>query len=127
MYNIVQESEELGGRLKANKEANVLADVDKENVHTYTRRRRAVSTRIGGISTASRFFSTAEESVSTVGASMPVSTAGMVQEVNIGIPSPVIVKDKGKGKMEDSEDEQSKRTKLQQEQERVGHEAAVRL
>ncbi|GJV82631.1 hypothetical protein Tco_1522529 [Tanacetum coccineum] len=80
-----------------------------------------------GISTASRFFSTAEESVSTVGASMPVSTAGMVQEVNIGIPSPVIVKDKGKGKMEDSEDEQSKRTKLQQEQERVGHEAAVRL
>ncbi|GJZ48114.1 hypothetical protein Tco_0601946 [Tanacetum coccineum] len=37
------------------------------------------------ISTASRLFSTAEESVSTVGASMPVSTAGMVQEVNISI------------------------------------------
>ncbi|GJR89976.1 hypothetical protein Tco_0213987 [Tanacetum coccineum] len=33
----------------------------------------------------------------------------------------------GKGKMEESEDEQSKRTKLQQEQDRLGHEAAVRL
>nr|GEW82877.1 integrase, catalytic region, zinc finger, CCHC-type, peptidase aspartic, catalytic [Tanacetum cinerariifolium] len=48
----------------------------------------------GGISTASRLFSTAEESVSTTGASMPVSTAGMVQRVNISIPSPVAVKDK---------------------------------
>ncbi|GJY67035.1 hypothetical protein Tco_0469273 [Tanacetum coccineum] len=98
--------------------SKVLADASKENVHTYTRRRRALSTGSGGISTASRLFSTAEESV---------STAGMVQEVNISIPSPVVVKDKGKGKMEESEDEQTKRTKLQQEQERLGHEAAVRL
>ncbi|GJY50775.1 hypothetical protein Tco_0441622 [Tanacetum coccineum] len=96
--------------------AKVLVDVAK----TYTRRRRAVSTGSGGISTV-------EESVSTTGASMPVSTAGMVQEVNISIPSSVVVKDKGKGKMEESEDEQTKRTKLQQEQERLGHEAAVRL
>nr|GEW62186.1 hypothetical protein [Tanacetum cinerariifolium] len=71
--------------------------------------------------------STAEESVSAVGVSMPVSTASMVQEVNINIPSPVVVKDKGKGKMEEYEDEQTKRTKLQQEQDRLGHEAAVRL
>ncbi|GJZ08744.1 hypothetical protein Tco_0543027 [Tanacetum coccineum] len=55
---------------------------------------------------------------------MPVSIARMVQEVNISIPSPVIVKDKDKGKMEESEDEQTKRTKLQQEQERLGHEVA---
>ncbi|GKF69862.1 hypothetical protein Tco_0202919, partial [Tanacetum coccineum] len=82
-------------------EAKVLADVAKENVHTYTRR-MAVSTG-------------------------SVSTTGMVQEVNISIPSPVIVKDKGKGKMEESEDEQSMRTKLQQEQERLGHEATLRL
>ncbi|GJW10044.1 hypothetical protein Tco_1575871 [Tanacetum coccineum] len=34
-----------------------------------------------------RIFSTAEESISTAGASMPVSTAGMVQQVNIIIPS----------------------------------------
>ncbi|GJY52196.1 hypothetical protein Tco_0443043 [Tanacetum coccineum] len=81
--------------------AKVLADAAKTNVHTYTRRRRAVSTGSGGISTA-------EESVSTAGASMPVSTAG-------------------KGKMEESKDEQTKRTKLQQEQERLGHEAVVRL
>ncbi|GJZ21027.1 putative ribonuclease H-like domain-containing protein [Tanacetum coccineum] len=94
----------------------VLADAAK-NVHTYTRRRRAVSTGSGGVSTASRLFSIAEESVSTAGASMPVSTAGMVQEVN---------KDKGKGIMIESEPEQTK-TKLQQRQERAGYEAAVRL
>nr|GFC38519.1 hypothetical protein [Tanacetum cinerariifolium] len=60
-----------------------LADASRKDVQTYTRRRRAVSTGSGGISTASRLFSIAEESVSTIGASMPVSTAGMVQEVNI--------------------------------------------
>ncbi|GJX48146.1 hypothetical protein Tco_0273336, partial [Tanacetum coccineum] len=76
--------------------AKVLVDADKENVHTYTRKRRAVSLGSGGISTASMLFSTAEESVSTAGASMPVSTTGMVQEVNISIPSPVVVKIKEK-------------------------------
>ncbi|GKC03276.1 hypothetical protein Tco_0994886 [Tanacetum coccineum] len=98
--------------------AKILADAAKTNVHTYTRRRRVVSTSSGGISTASRLFSTTEESV---------STAGMVQEINISIPLPVVIKDKGKGKMKESEDEQIKRTKLQQEQDRLGHEAAVRL
>nr|GEW89127.1 hypothetical protein [Tanacetum cinerariifolium] len=50
----------------------VLAEVAK--VHTYTRRRRrAISTASGGISTA-------KESVGTAGASMPVSTAGMVDK-----------------------------------------------
>ncbi|GKD90939.1 hypothetical protein Tco_1366446, partial [Tanacetum coccineum] len=86
--------------------AKVLADATKTNVHTYIRRRRAVSTGSGGISTA-------KESVSTADASMPVSNAGIVQEVNISIPTPVVVKDKGKGKMEESEGEQTKRTKLQ--------------
>ncbi|GKB55192.1 hypothetical protein Tco_0905945 [Tanacetum coccineum] len=61
--------------------AKVLADAAK-NINTYTRRRMAVSTGSGGVSTTSRLFSTAEESVSTAGASMPVSTAGTVQEVN---------------------------------------------
>ncbi|GJR45787.1 hypothetical protein Tco_1313890 [Tanacetum coccineum] len=91
--------------------------VAARNVQTYTRRRRAVSTGSGGVSTASRLFSSAEESVSTAGALMPVSTAGMVQEVN---------KDKGKGIMTESEPKQIK-TKLQQSQERAGYEAAVRL
>ncbi|GKF76922.1 hypothetical protein Tco_0229392, partial [Tanacetum coccineum] len=100
--------------------AKILADAAKTNVNTYTRRRRAVSTSSGGISTASRLFSTA-------GASMPVSTVGIVQEVNISIPSPIVIKDKGKGKMKESEDEQIKRTKLQQKQDMLGHEAAVRL
>ncbi|GKD92590.1 hypothetical protein Tco_1372427 [Tanacetum coccineum] len=84
----------------------VLVDAAK-NVHTYTKRRRAVSTGNGGVSAASRLFSTAEESVSTAGASMPVSTAGIVQEVN---------KNEGKGIMTESEPEQTK-TKLQQRQE----------
>ncbi|GJU05214.1 hypothetical protein Tco_1121644 [Tanacetum coccineum] len=61
--------------------AKVLADAAK-NVHAYTRRRRAVSTSSNGISTNSILFSTAEESVSTAGASMLVNTAGTVQEVN---------------------------------------------
>ncbi|GJW02449.1 hypothetical protein Tco_1561305 [Tanacetum coccineum] len=58
-----------------------------------------------------------KKGISTAGASMPVSNAGTVQEVN---------KDKGKGIMTESEPEQTK-TKLQQRQERAGYEAAVRL
>ncbi|GKD62775.1 hypothetical protein Tco_1300284 [Tanacetum coccineum] len=84
--------------------AKVLADAAKKNVNTYTRRRRAVSTGSEGVSTASRIFSTTEESVSTVGASMPVSTAGMIQQVNIIIPSSSeTTKDKGKAIMKESE------------------------
>ncbi|GJX72824.1 putative reverse transcriptase domain-containing protein [Tanacetum coccineum] len=74
--------------------AKIIADAAKTNVHTYTRRRRAVSTSSGGISAASRLFSTAKESVSIASASIPVSTVGMVQEVNISIPSLVVIKDK---------------------------------
>nr|GEV01926.1 retrovirus-related Pol polyprotein from transposon TNT 1-94 [Tanacetum cinerariifolium] len=59
--------------------AKVLPDTARRNVQTYTRR-GAVSTGSGRVSTASRMISTAEESVSTVGASMPVSTAGMVDK-----------------------------------------------
>ncbi|GKF66051.1 hypothetical protein Tco_0192568, partial [Tanacetum coccineum] len=95
--------------------AKVLADGTKKNVNTYTRRRRAVSTGNEGVSTASRIFSTAEESVSTDGASMPVITAGMVQQVNIIIPSSSettnTTKDKGKAIMQ--EFEQPKRSKIE--------------
>nr|GEW15933.1 hypothetical protein [Tanacetum cinerariifolium]GEW15936.1 hypothetical protein [Tanacetum cinerariifolium] len=82
-----------------NDETDFDADAARKNVQTYTRR-KAVSTGSGGISIASRLFSTAEESV---------------------------IKDKGKGKMKEYEDEHTKRTKLQQEQVRLGHEAPVRL
>nr|GEX53203.1 hypothetical protein [Tanacetum cinerariifolium] len=74
-------------------------------VHTYAKRRKEISTASGGISTA-------EELVSTAGASMPVSTAGMV--------------DKGKAIMQEFKHEQTT-IKLQQRQERAGYEAAVRL
>ncbi|GJY70346.1 ribonuclease H-like domain-containing protein [Tanacetum coccineum] len=98
------QSEDQLGVLSA---AKVLADAAKKNVNTYTRRRRAVSTGSEGVNTASRIFSTAEESVSTAGASMPVSTAGMVQQVNIIIPSSSetteTTKDKGKAIIQESE------------------------
>ncbi|GJT53272.1 putative ribonuclease H-like domain-containing protein [Tanacetum coccineum] len=56
--------------------AKVLADAAR--VHTYSRRRRAVSTGSGGVSTASSI----------------ASTAGMIQQVNIIIPSSSTTKDK---------------------------------
>ncbi|GKA74041.1 hypothetical protein Tco_0780343 [Tanacetum coccineum] len=65
--------------------AKVLADATR--VHTYSRRRRAVSTGSGGVSTASRI----------------VSTADMIQQVNIIIPSSSATKDKDIV-MSDSED-----------------------
>ncbi|GKE33211.1 hypothetical protein Tco_1452533, partial [Tanacetum coccineum] len=81
--------------------AKVLADAAK--VHTYSRRRRAVSTGSGG-----------------------VSTAGMIQQVNIIISSSSATKDKGKAIMTKSELEQITK-KLKQRQERAGYEAAIRL
>ncbi|GJV22155.1 hypothetical protein Tco_1371175, partial [Tanacetum coccineum] len=94
--------------------AKILVDVAR--VHTYSKRRRTVSTGSGGISTA-------EESVSIVGASMPVSTASRDQG---SIPLPSISKDKGKVIMTESEPEQAT-TKLKQRQEIAGYEATIRL
>ncbi|GJQ96674.1 hypothetical protein Tco_0007813 [Tanacetum coccineum] len=88
--------------------AKVLADAAK--VHTYSRRRRAVSTGSGGVSTASRI----------------ISTAGMIQQVNIIIPLSSATMDKGKAIMTKSEPKQTT-TKLKQRQERAGYEVAIRL
>ncbi|GJY04358.1 putative ribonuclease H-like domain-containing protein [Tanacetum coccineum] len=118
---LVQINAEDQGRFEDENDTQVLADASR--IHTYTRRRRAVSTGSGKLSTASRLISTAEELVSTIGASMLVSTAGMVQE---SIPSPRATKDKGKAIMTESEPEQTT-TKLKQRQERDGYEAAIRL
>ncbi|GJS26115.1 hypothetical protein Tco_0486735 [Tanacetum coccineum] len=74
--------------------AKILVDVAR--VHTYSRRRRTVSTVSGGISTA-------EESVSTAGASMPVSTTGMDQG---SIPSPSASKDKAAIRLQEQLDEE---------------------
>nr|GEX88685.1 hypothetical protein [Tanacetum cinerariifolium] len=94
--------------------AKILADADR--VHTYSGRRKTVST-------ASRIISTAEETVSADGVSMQVSTAGMVQE---STSSPRATKDKGKEIMTESEPKQTT-TKLRERQERAGYEAAIRL
>ncbi|GKC71346.1 hypothetical protein Tco_1117229, partial [Tanacetum coccineum] len=93
------QQDQLKDHLRVFSAAKVLADAARKrkevvHVHSYTGRKRAVSTGSGGISTV-------EELVSTAGASMPVSTAGMVQEVSI--PSPVATKDKGKANMQESE------------------------
>ncbi|GJW38768.1 hypothetical protein Tco_0064613 [Tanacetum coccineum] len=101
--------------------AKVLTDVAR--VHTYSRRRRTVSTGSGEVSTASRIISTAEETVSTAGASMPVSTVGLVQEIT---SSSRASKDKGKAVITKSEPEQIA-SKLKERQERVGYEAAIKL
>ncbi|GKE30770.1 hypothetical protein Tco_1446154 [Tanacetum coccineum] len=71
------------------KQGRMIEEIDQDAGVTLVTptRRRAVSTSSGGISTT-------EESVSTAGESMLVSTAGMVQEVNISIHLPVVVKDK---------------------------------
>ncbi|GKA38995.1 hypothetical protein Tco_0731546 [Tanacetum coccineum] len=79
--------------------AKILADAAKTNIHIYTRRRRVVSTSSGGISTTSRLFSTTEESV---------STAGMVQEINISIPLPVVIKDKAAVRLQEELDEEER-------------------
>ncbi|GKE89621.1 hypothetical protein Tco_1567096, partial [Tanacetum coccineum] len=71
-------------------------------------RRRAVSTGSGEISTA-------EESV---------STAGMVQEVNINTPSSVATKDKGKDIMQESE---SPKKMKQREQIQISKDEEVAL
>ncbi|GJR87123.1 putative ribonuclease H-like domain-containing protein [Tanacetum coccineum] len=77
--------------------AKIFADVAR--VHTYSRRRRTVSTCSGEISTA-------KESVSTTGALMPVSTAGMDQG---SIPSPSESKDKAIRLKEQLDEEERQR------------------
>ncbi|GJV35954.1 hypothetical protein Tco_1408431 [Tanacetum coccineum] len=101
--------------------AKVLTDAAR--VHTYSRRRRAVSTGSVKVSTVSRIISTAKETVSTYGASMPVSTASIVQE---STSSPRASKDKGKAIITEFEPKKTT-TKLKEIQERVGYEAAIRL
>ncbi|GJU22370.1 hypothetical protein Tco_1155712 [Tanacetum coccineum] len=105
---VSSQEDQLRDQLGVLSATKVLADAAR--VHTYSRRRRAVSTGSGGVSTASRI----------------VSTAGMIQQVNIIIPSSSATKDKGKAIMTKSEPKQTT-TKSKQRQERAGYEAAIRL
>nr|GEX50982.1 hypothetical protein [Tanacetum cinerariifolium] len=79
----------------------ILADATR--VHTYSRKRREVSTGSGRVSTASRIISTAEETVSTVGVSVPDSTTDMVQE---STSAPRATKDKGAGGLKSDAEEE---------------------
>ncbi|GJS00193.1 hypothetical protein Tco_0316701 [Tanacetum coccineum] len=88
--------------------AKVLTDVAR--VHTYSRRIRTFSNVSGKVSIASRIISTTEETVSTVGALMPVSIAGRIISTSketvsiVGASMP-----------------------LKERQERSGYEAAIKL
>nr|GFA47932.1 hypothetical protein [Tanacetum cinerariifolium] len=85
------------------KQGRMIEDIDQDaritlvtpkkvtRVHTYSRRRRTISTGSGKVSTASRIISTADETISTAGVLMQVSTAVMVQE---STPSPRATKNK---------------------------------
>ncbi|GJU40257.1 hypothetical protein Tco_1193214 [Tanacetum coccineum] len=91
----------------SSKQGRIIEEIDQDagvTLVTPTHSQEDQPKDYGRVSTASRLFSTIEESVSIAGASIPVSTAGTVQEVN---------KDKGKGIMTESEPEQTK-TKLPQ-------------
>ncbi|GKA59913.1 hypothetical protein Tco_0759226 [Tanacetum coccineum] len=91
----------------SSKQGRMIEEIDQDvgvtlmhanEVHTYSRRRRAVSTGSGGVSTASRI----------------VSTSDMIQQVNIIILSSSATKEKGKAIMTESEPEQTT-TKLKQD------------
>nr|GEW58960.1 ribonuclease H-like domain, reverse transcriptase, RNA-dependent DNA polymerase [Tanacetum cinerariifolium] len=83
----------LSNKLGVISVAKILADATR--VHTYNRRRREVSTGRDGVSTVSGIISTAEETISTTGVSMPVTS------------SPRATRDKGKAIMIESEPEQT--------------------
>nr|GEX28422.1 xylulose kinase-1 [Tanacetum cinerariifolium] len=118
---LIGQEDQPEDQLRVLSASKILADATR--IHTYSRRRRAVSSGSGGVSTASRIISTAKETVSTAGVSMTVSIAGMVQE---STSSPRATKDKGKAIMIESKPEQTT-TKLRERQKRAGYEAAIRL
>ncbi|GJU28157.1 hypothetical protein Tco_1166778 [Tanacetum coccineum] len=126
MYNIVQESGELGCRLESNieddeedledssKQGRMIEEIDQDAgvtlvTPTHSQEDQPEDQLGVFISTGSGRISTPEESVNIAGASMPV-----------------IIKDKGKAKMDEYEPDQTK-TKLQQRQERASYKAAIRL
>nr|GEX93261.1 uncharacterized mitochondrial protein AtMg00810-like [Tanacetum cinerariifolium] len=76
---LMGQEDQLEDQLRVLSAAKILFDATR--VHTNSRRRRAVSTGRDGVGTTSRIISTAEETVSTAGVSMPVSTAEIAQRL----------------------------------------------
>ncbi|GKB04396.1 hypothetical protein Tco_0832539, partial [Tanacetum coccineum] len=105
----------------------VLADAARkrmsiENVHTYTRRRRAVSTANDEVSTASR-------TISIVGASMPSEPPKKIKK---RVQIQMSIDEELAQKLHEEEQarfnaEQEAKFKEEQEQERLDHEAAMRI
>ncbi|GJR38784.1 hypothetical protein Tco_1214468 [Tanacetum coccineum] len=101
-------------KVSAQEEAHTQQDQPEDHLRIL-KKRRAVSTGSGEISTA-------KESVSTAGASMPVSTAGMVQEAST--PSSVATMDNGKAIMQESE---SPKKMKQREQIQISRDEEIAL
>ncbi|GJX22274.1 hypothetical protein Tco_0226719 [Tanacetum coccineum] len=96
----------------SSKQGRMIKEIDQDGGITLVTPTKVSSPSKDQLEDQLGLFSTAEESVSTAGTSMPVSTAGMVQEVNISIPSPVVVKDKVRLQEELDEEERQRMARV---------------
>ncbi|GKE90341.1 hypothetical protein Tco_1567816, partial [Tanacetum coccineum] len=92
---------------QARRRAKIVVSNDEEDLEDSSKQGRMIEeiNQDAGVTLVTPTHSQKDQLVqlSTAGASMPVSTAGIVQEVNISIPSPVVVKDKGKEELDEEE------------------------
>ncbi|GJR08556.1 hypothetical protein Tco_0791208 [Tanacetum coccineum] len=124
---LIKKVKKLENKVKSNQARRMAKIVvsNEEDLEDPSKQGRKIS-KIDQDPTISLDISTAEEDISTA---KPVSTAGAAvttASVDVSTATVSTAKDKGKGIMEESEPVQTK-TKLQQEQERLGYEAALRL
>ncbi|GJR39905.1 integrase, catalytic region, zinc finger, CCHC-type containing protein [Tanacetum coccineum] len=116
--------------------AKVLADAaeqrrDIKNVQTYTRRRRAVSTGRGGVSTASRVVSTAGVKAKDKGKGV-MQESEPLKKIKKRVQVQMSIDEELAQKVHEEEQtrfnaEQEAKFKAEQEQERLDHEAAMKI
>ncbi|GJV62158.1 hypothetical protein Tco_1468258 [Tanacetum coccineum] len=125
---LIKKVKKLENKVKSNqasRRARIVESDDEEDLEDPSKQGRKIF-EIDQDPTISLDVSTVGEDISTA---MPVSTTGAAvttDSVDVSTTTISTVKDKGKGIIEESEPVQTK-TKLQQEQERLGYEAALRL
>ncbi|GJX24689.1 hypothetical protein Tco_0230985 [Tanacetum coccineum] len=116
--------------------AKVLADAaeqrrDVENVQTYTRRRRAVSTGSGGVSTASELVSTAGVKANDKGKAV-IQESEAPKKIKKRVQVQMSIDEELAQKVHEEEQarfnaEQEAKFKAEQEQERLDHETAMKI
>ncbi|GKD14317.1 hypothetical protein Tco_1198724 [Tanacetum coccineum] len=120
---LIKKVKKLENKVKSSqtrRRAGIIISDDEDDLEDPSKQGRKIA-KIDQDPAISLDVSTTEKDVSTT---KPVSTAGVV--VTTASVAASVAKDKGKGKMDESKPVQTK-TKLQQEQGRLGYEAAVRL